>query len=171
MSSRSPSSLSRSSSVLSRNSSASILSPARTSCRHGSTGSRLNETLTRFSLSFQMLGTKKCYDCQTSTAAGALNLIKTMTQTVNNDKLDPNAVKQGAQLLFERVAGQRRKTEHGFKDQWKTFELAFATFCYRHVSETQLGDLCHNIWAKFGAGVDREFLRALAEAACRECQI
>ncbi|KAI1308257.1 hypothetical protein F5Y03DRAFT_393496 [Xylaria venustula] len=94
-----------------------------------------------------------------------------MSLTLDNDNIDPNAVKQGAQLLFERVAGQRRKTECGFKDQWRNFELAFATFCYLHVSETHLGDLCHNIRAKFGAGVDREFLKALAEAACRENKV
>ncbi|KAF2970763.1 hypothetical protein GQX73_g2802 [Xylaria multiplex] len=125
----------------------------------------------RFSLDSKTLGTKKCYECQTSTAAGTLNLISAMTLAPDLDKIDPNMLKQAAQLLYERIAGLRRKIENGFKDQWGNIELAFATFCYHHIPEAQLNNICHGVRTRFGAGLDRQFLRALSEAACRENKV
>ncbi|KAI0533027.1 hypothetical protein GGR58DRAFT_522183 [Xylaria digitata] len=166
--SRRPSTPLRSPSVLS------IQSPTRGSffiCRHEPAASRLNSSLMRFSLDQKTLGTKKCYECQTSTAAGTLNLISAMTLAPDVDKIDPNMVKQAAQLLFERIAGQRRKIENGFKDQWGNIELAFATFCYNHIPAAQLSNICQTVRTRFGAGVDRQLLRALSEAACRENKV
>ncbi|KAI0814103.1 hypothetical protein GGR55DRAFT_495882 [Xylaria sp. FL0064] len=136
-------------------------------CRHEPNSSRLSASLMRFQLSPQALGTRKCYDCQTSTATGTRTLLTAMTLAPGIDKLDPKLVKQAAQLLFERVAGQRRKVDMGFKDQWKDIELAFATFCYNHITAEHISDLCQTVRTKYGAGIDRQLLRALAEAACR----
>ncbi|TGJ86866.1 hypothetical protein E0Z10_g1913 [Xylaria hypoxylon] len=123
---------------------------------------------TGYLLHLNTIKTKKCFECQTSTAAATLKLIAAMTTAPNVDKLDPYMVKQASQLLFERVAGQRRKTDNGFKDDWSNIELAFATFCYHHIAPTQLSDLCHTVRTRFGAGVDRQLLKALVKAACRE---
>ncbi|KAI0425594.1 hypothetical protein F5Y09DRAFT_352150 [Xylaria sp. FL1042] len=170
--SQSPSTPSPLSPVSSRNPSA-LRSPSNKvfsfACRHEP--SRLSLSLMRFQMTTQALGTKKCYDCQTSTSIGALILIKAMNLAPDLDKLDPKIVKQAAQLLFERLAGQRRSIDKGFKGQWGDIELAFATFCYRHIPVEQLSDLCQTIRTTFGAGVDRQLLRALAEAAFRENKV
>ncbi|GAW22627.1 hypothetical protein ANO14919_121690 [Xylariales sp. No.14919] len=98
-----------------------------------------------------------------------MNLIVAMTRASDVDKLDPNIVKQAAQFLFERAAAQRRNAS--FKEQWRAIELAFAAFCYRRLDAARLSDLCQTVRTKFGAGVDRQLLQALAEAACRENKV
>ncbi|KAI1343561.1 hypothetical protein F5Y15DRAFT_427943 [Xylariaceae sp. FL0016] len=142
-------------------------------CRHDSTTSRLNAQLSQIPLDPKLLKTRKCFECQTATATGTMTLLTALMTTPSSpgSKLEPGTAKQGAQLLFERLASQRKKTDGGFKDQWPDVELAFATFCYRRVAPSELAGVCQGVKAKFGTGVGRQLLRTLAEAACRDNEV
>ncbi|KAI0139347.1 hypothetical protein GGR57DRAFT_509606 [Xylariaceae sp. FL1272] len=136
-------------------------------CRHN-TGSRFNTVFTQLNLEIK---SRKCFECQTDTPDNAIKLIEFMTETADLENADPNIVRTAAQLLFERLAGQRKNISTGFKERWSQILIVFSTLCYRRVPVQDLGKVCQNVKLRYGAGVDRELLRALVEAAARHNQI
>ncbi|KAI1266578.1 hypothetical protein F5Y18DRAFT_425823 [Xylariaceae sp. FL1019] len=160
---RSPSTASSRSAMSPR--SGSILRKATTFiCRH-STDSRLNTVFTQLNLPAK---SRKCFECQTDAPESVFKLIDTMIASPELDSIDSNIVRQATQLLFERLTVQRRKTNTGFKEQWRQVLLLYATFCYRRVPVSDLSRVCQNLKLRYGAGVDRELLRALVEAAASQ---
>ncbi|KAI1329080.1 hypothetical protein F5Y16DRAFT_397793 [Xylariaceae sp. FL0255] len=165
--SRSPSAASMRSAVRSRSGSLMGKNPTFI-CRHNLAGSRLNTVLSQLDL---QLKTRKCYECQTATPDGVVYLIDTMITSPGLDILDTTIVRNAAQLLFDRLAGQRKNVPAGFKDRWCAILLTFALFCYLKVPTQELSMVCQNVKLKYGAGVDRELLRALVEAAARRHKV
>ncbi|KAI0470556.1 hypothetical protein GGR56DRAFT_678444 [Xylariaceae sp. FL0804] len=149
-------------------------------CRHDTTTSRLNALLAQIPHDPKDVKTRKCFDCQTATAAGALSLLTVLMgpadaaagAAADKQQLDAVLARQAPPLLFERLASQRKKIDAGgFRDQWPDVELAFATFCYRRVPRPELGNVCQTVATRFGAGLGRQLLRALVEAACRDNEV
>ncbi|KAH9885489.1 hypothetical protein F4778DRAFT_503639 [Xylariomycetidae sp. FL2044] len=90
-----------------------------------------------------------------------------------------------AEALFDKLAaGRRRRSRPGplnkEQESWDMALHEFAVICYHafcsrnnnnnnnNNDEAELGSVCATIKSKYGAGVDRQVLRALARAACVE---
>ncbi|KAI0022130.1 hypothetical protein F4780DRAFT_777842 [Xylariomycetidae sp. FL0641] len=143
-------------------------------CRHPDAAtSRLNAALAQLPLASGAAAlprTRKCFECQTAVPETTLALLAAL-QEMPAGEVDGRAARRAAELLFERLAGQRRRPEFKAGGVWADLELAFAFACHARVPVRELAALCQTVKARFGAGVDRQLLRALAEAACRAHEV
>jgi hypothetical protein len=132
-------------------------------CRHELSGSRVNGIIAQLPIQTK---TKKCPDCQTTTATGMMNLLQAMQNSASMKETDPVTLRQMAQYLFDRLAAQRKSTETGFKDRYDEVLLKWAVVCYIMVPVNELRSISATIRSKWGSGMDRQVMQALGQAAC-----
>ncbi|KAI0130457.1 hypothetical protein BJ170DRAFT_620221 [Xylariales sp. AK1849] len=165
--------------MLSRSSSSSSMRSARGGsakakpsyiCHPIATNSQFNKVISQLPLE-GWNKSKKCPECRTATAEGAMTLLNAIRNCPNMKQVDSTTLRQLGQFLFDRLAMQRRSTTNGFKERWDDFLAAFAEISYLVIPIPELRNVCSTIKSKYGMGMDKQVLQTLAKAACIENRV